>query len=385
MGRGSSLQPVRRLTCPTWQAGLQYRDQSDLSRRNLSAYQGCLLGAAAGDALGAAVNDSSLSAIRACYGYEGIQDLSPAFGRLGAVTAHTQMALFTGEGLIRAEIRGNEKGICHPPSVVHHAYARWMLTQGERAAKWPEVEGYPDGWLVSVAGLRAVRRPSKTVIEALRQSEMGTRERPPNTSKGCSALARIAPVGLTDWNDAFPMGCEIGALTHGHLTAYLAAGFLAALVEALVRGGSLRGVIAACRESLRACPGSDECLRAVDGAMELAEQAAPTPESVERLGKGWRADEALAISLFCSLAALSFEEGVRLAVNHSGDSDTTGGVTGAILGTIHGREAIPERWQAPLELRAEIETLATELYLEFGNCPYAAVLGASDWPRYPGW
>ncbi len=51
---------------------------------------------------------------------------------------------------------------------------------------------------------------------------------------------------------------------------------------------------------------------------------------------------------------------MRLAVNHGGDSDSTGAITGNLLGTLWGVAAIPERWLA-LELRAEIETLALEL------------------------
>jgi len=37
------------------------------------------------------------------------------------VTDDTQMAMVTAEGLIRAVVRYDAKGICHSPSVVHHA------------------------------------------------------------------------------------------------------------------------------------------------------------------------------------------------------------------------------------------------------------------------
>ena len=36
------------------------------------------------------------------------------------------------------------------------------------------------------------------------------------------------------------------------------------------------------------------------------------------------AEEALAIAVFCALAAPDFESGVLTAVNHGGDSDSTG-------------------------------------------------------------
>ena len=55
----------------------------------------------------------------------------------------------------------------------------------------------------------------------------------------------------------------------------------------------------------------------------------PSPDAVESLGEGWAGDEALAISIYCVLVAGDdFTRGVRLAVNHSGDSDSTGSITG---------------------------------------------------------
>jgi hypothetical protein len=58
-------------------------------------FQGCLLGGAIGDALGAVVNSMSRTEIVARFGSAGIRDYAPAFGRLGAITSHTQMSLFT--------------------------------------------------------------------------------------------------------------------------------------------------------------------------------------------------------------------------------------------------------------------------------------------------
>ncbi|MGZ4406918.1 MAG: ADP-ribosylglycohydrolase family protein [Gaiellaceae bacterium] len=57
-----------------------------------------------------------------------------------------------------------------------------------------------------------------------------------------------------------------------------------------------------------------------------------------------------------------FAEGVVLAVNHGGDSNSTGAMTGNILGTATGVDAIPERWLAELELRDEIDQLAHDLH-----------------------
>ncbi len=100
-------------------------------------------------------------------------------------------------------------------------------------------------------------------------------------------------------------------------------------------------------EELSGWPGHEECLEAVGRAVVLARDASSpkTPETIETLGEGWVAEEALAISLY---AALSFPDdfpaAVRLAVNHGGDSDSTGSITGSILGALLGMSAIPSPW-----------------------------------------
>ncbi len=72
--------------------------------------------------------------------------------------------------------------------------------------------------------------------------------------------------------------------------------------------------------------------------------------------------EALAIALYCALRAGSFEEGVLLAVNHGGDSDSTGSIAGNILGLIHGTGGVPAHWIEELELREVVETIALDLW-----------------------
>jgi len=68
---------------------------------------------------------------------------------------------------------------------------------------------------------------------------------------------------------------------------------------------------------------------------------------------------------------------VLLAVNHSGDSDSTGAITGNLLGLMLGVGAIPEKWLAELELRAEIEAMAGDLFKQFEDTD-------ARLSRYPG-
>jgi len=53
------------------------------------------------------------------------------------------------------------------------------------------------------------------------------------------------------------------------------------------------------------------------------------------------------------------------AVNHSGDSDSTGSITGAMLGTLRGVEAIPERWIRGVENLETIQKIAIDMYRIF--------------------
>jgi hypothetical protein len=114
---------------------------------------------------------------------------------------------------------------------------------------------------------------------------------------------------------------------------------------------------------------------------------------LSRLGEGWTAPEALAIALFCSLRAGDFEEGVRLSVNLTGDSDSTGSITGNILGTLWGCHAIPDRWLSGLELRGLIVEMADDLALlpaaplpDYRGKPESERRESAYWQeRYPGW
>ncbi|MGZ4262545.1 MAG: ADP-ribosylglycohydrolase family protein [Solirubrobacteraceae bacterium] len=344
--------------------------------------RGCLLGGAVGDALGAPVEFMSLEEIRRRFGRRGVTDLNDGAWPAGSITDDTQMTLFTAEGLLRAQVRGALKGIVHPPSVVDHAYARWLHTQGEHSPRWKE-EAY-DGWLVGLTQLHARRAPGRTCLSALSAERAGTVERPLNDSKGCGGAMRIAPVGLLAPRErAFSLGVEVAALTYRHPSGHLAAGFLASVIAAIRDGEQLDAALDGATVELERYGGHEQALAAVSAARRLVHAGEPSPEQVERLGGGWVGEEALAIGVYAVLATDSYADAVVLAANHGGDSDSTSAIAASLCGVLFGEQAIPSEWLERLELRDQIAQVAEDLHR-------AARGGAGwdperEWDRYPGW
>lgn len=339
--------------------------------RRRSSYRGCLIGGAVGDALGAPVEFMHISDIHKRFGISGIRDYVSAYGRIGAITDDTQMTLYTAEGLLRAHVRSVLRGIGGAESAVTaHAYLRWLATQGVRS---PLLDAnQPDGWLSTHRDLYHRRAPGNTCLSALeRMQALGSVAR--NDSKGCGGVMRAAPAGMlmAHWlagpdrqhavGETFRIGCDIAAITHGHPTGYLTAGVLALLVGLVLAGQPLPIALAAACDELQRHTGHDETLRALGQAQKFAAHRPNDVHAVRDLGDGWVAEEALAIGLYCALQARDFESAMVLAVNHSGDSDSTGSIAGNLLGASLGIEAIPGRWVEPLELREVIEAVADDL------------------------
>jgi ADP-ribosylglycohydrolase len=380
-----------------------------MDERRQDRIVGCLLGGAVGDALGAGIEFLSIEEIRDRFGSDGVTGMTEAYGRVGAITDDTQMTMFTAEGIIRTYVRGWSRGLAAFENVVDHAYARWLLTQSIRSRRWSQFWEQPDtpsedGWLIGVKALHERRAPGTTCLSALGEGDYGSIEHPLNDSKGCGGVMRMAPAGLFTLGPiafdeaafASPMtvGCELAALTHGHPSGYLAAGALATMVHAIAwHDQPADEALDTAERLLLAKQGASEVLSALRQARELASEGPePSYDVVQRLGAGWVAEEALAIAVYCSLIAHDFSAGVLLAVNHSGDSDSTGAIAGNILGAIHGKDGIPSLWLQELELREEITQLAED-WIDLVDTHeridwegYGGELPPEPWwQRYPGW
>jgi ADP-ribosylglycohydrolase len=345
--------------------------------------RGCFLGGALGDALGAPVEFLDGNEILGRVGPRGVRSFLESDGN-GRITDDTQMTLFTAEGMIRSRVRAEEKGICHEASVIDHAYARWLLTQGEASQRWPDP---PDGWLATFPELQVSRAPGNTCLAGLRSPKAGTIEEPLNESKGCGALMRAAPVGMVPGWSAdrrFRIGAEVGALTHGHPTGYLASGFLAAAIGGLIDRIEIHSAVAIALDELREQRGHEELKTAVEEAIEGARRhGLPSREQIEGLGGGWVAEEALTIALWVALAGADPFDALSAAVTHGGDSDSTGAIAGNLIGAALGDASLPRGLVKDLAEDDLVTTVADDVYRLLAS-PTLNVTEAV-WKRYPGW
>jgi len=342
---------------------------------------GCFLGGAVGDALGAPIEFMPLDTIRGKYGADGLADYDEVYGRRGAITDDTQMSLFTTEGLIRAQVRLEGKGVCHPPSIIKHAYLRWLLTQGVSLVPFSDKDYiYKTGWLITNKELHQSRAPGVTVMHELLNSERGIHDFAVNDSKGCGGVMRVAPIGLSAL-DAYGLAADAAHFTHGHPTGYISAGAFSLIINGIMNGKNLRDSISRSLSFLKAQPNHEETTVAIEKAIEMANRSDLTAENIECLGAGWIAEEALSMALFCALKAEDFASGVLAAVNHSGDSDSTGAICGNLLGAMMGIEAIPKKWIEELEARDVIEQLAHDFINTFICDDKKAMCNLN---RYPG-
>lgn len=353
-----------------------------------SRIRGTLLGSALGDALGAPAAGLTLDALREAHGPDGLTEPAPALGRRGRVTAATQLTLFTVDGLIRAHVR-RDTGAWHPPTDLHRAYLRWAATQHD----WgPDERRKDNGWLAQEEWLYARRAPHRACLTGFADDVLGTLDQPKNPgARDAAAATRSAPFGLlVGWEPSLvlQLSVECAAQSHGHPTAGLSAGAVAVIVHGLIRGDSLDSAVQRALGLLGARPGHQPVTDALQRALAAVTQGSPGPEAVEALSPGGdgpdgpeEAADALAVAVYCALVAADVPQGLRLAVNHGGDSIAAGALCGALLGALHGETALPAAWLAELEGRAALLEISDDFALELTQGPTLHNPTASS----PGW
>lgn len=342
----------------------------DMREKLLDKYRGCLVGGAVGDALGYPVEFMTLEEIVEEFGSEGIANYQLEQG-LARISDDTQMSMFTAAGLLTAEagfIHSEEDYI----SALRDSYEDWFRTQ---------LYGYEDmagngynghSWLMKVPVLYERRAPGSTCLKAISEGCRGSLERSINDSKGCGGVMRIAPIGLFfgDYNRSLELAAKVSALTHGHSMSHLASGCLGHIIAQCVDEKCnltlreiVRRAIIATVKRFDQDPYIYDFVELMVKAVKLSECGVDDKLALRELGEGWVAEETLAIAIYCALKyRYDFAKGIIVAVNHDGDSDSTGAVTGNILGAYLGLKNIPKKFLDKLELKAELISLAEDLF-----------------------
>lgn len=363
---------------------------------------GSMLGGAVGDALGYPVEFLDEQDIFSTFGKLGITSFKLNSHGIAEISDDTQMSLFTANALLCAATRFRLSGFAGPlEDYVKSAYIEWLDTQVTPPAACPDV--WHSCWIRNIPELNHRRAPGHTCIEAL--SALREYRQVENMSKGCGGLMRVAPVGLfaascslrgiTYDSSTQPgaIGARTARITHKHPLGFLPAALLthiifeAALLPPALAVSRLDSIIAAALASLPSLKNEfgtsyaivfpDEIgvlTSLINEAVALARTDTPDVEAIHSLGEGWVAEQTLAIAVYCCLRHPDdFGKAVVASVNHSGDSDSTGAVTGNIMGAVLGKNAIPPHFLPNLELLPVIEELAADLA---GGCP--ASLGDAE-------
>ena len=353
---------------------------------------GSMVGGAVGDALGYAVEFDSYHTICNRYGDKGITRYELAPNGKALISDDTQMTLFTANGILIGETRGCCRGIGGPhASYCNHTYNDWLTTQTQPFKLNRE---WQKSWLLDIPELYARRAPGNTCLSAI--EAWGNHEEVQNNSCGCGGVMRIAPIPLFfgcrgyKWMGRYDIALQAAAaaeITHKHPLGYIPAALLSLVItdiltEDIQTAEQLRDEVMLLKSDLaRLCPKGPEtpsydalchidCRKMemlLDKAIELSTSEKTDQQCIARLGEGWTGHEALAIALFCVMRHPdSFEDAVVAAVNHDGDSDSTGAICGNIMGALLGRKAIPDYYTDDLELIDIIEEMAGDLY---DGCP----------------
>ena len=330
---------------------------------------GSLLGGALGDALGYLVELEGIDAIRSRFGPGGVTG-PPEDSSAFRFSDDTQLTLYTVDGLVEALEWANDGVAADEMAILWLAYLRWLATQGEAPPAPAPVP--PPRWIDRQDVLRHRRGPGDACLTGLMTGVMGTRRKPLNPqAKGAGALMRSAPFGLVPripGEMADRLTLDAAALTHGSPAAQTPAAVFSHLIRALALS-ELDLDAAVASAIVHAEELDDPALAAqLRAAVAFAADGVVPPERLtEVLGQGWLATEALAIALYATLSTAGpdpvehFRSALVLAVNHSGDSDTTGSVTGNLLGALYGEEVLPVAWVDRLEGAEVVRAVASSL------------------------
>lgn len=330
----------------------------------LDRAKGSLIGGACGDSLGYSVEFTKYDDILKKYGEAGITSYDLVNGK-ALISDDTQMTLFTASGLLVGKAN-DASTITEYNNYIYQSYLDWYYTQ-------TFVGGRPNiSWISNLEDLCACRAPGTTCLNSLGSGVMGSEENILNTSKGCGAVMRVTPIGIFGAYNKLSL-LETGMLcvkasmiTHSHSLGYIPSFTLGCIIYELCNEKSLSEAIMVALELTSSTYKDDKHYQyyedLIKKAIELSKNNEDDITNIKSLGEGWVGEEALAIAIYASLKYQdNFKKALVASVNHSGDSDSTGAITGNILGCYLGILAIDYELKEHLELYDEIIQISEDL------------------------
>jgi ADP-ribosyl-[dinitrogen reductase] hydrolase len=268
----------------------------------ISRAQGCLLGQLAGDALGSLVEFQSPEEIKFLYpnGIHELADGGTWNTIAGQPTDDSEMALMLARMLIRV---GK-----YDPNEAQKAYLYWLQSKpfdcGSTISKG--LKGYPN-----------------------------------HESQANGALMRISPLGIFGANYALEevakWARQDAAITHPHSVCQQTNALYTMAISQAIRSGCGNQELYEQIESRSIKMKVDVRL------LDTVHGAALSPPEDYISQQGWVLI-AFHNALWQLLHAQNLEQGVVDTVMRGGDTETNAAICGALLGAVHGRDAIPDQW-----------------------------------------
>ena len=304
--------------------------------------EGCVLGAAVGDALGHPTEFlRSFDAIESRFGPGGVKGYELYWERGGQrfapYTDDTQMAELTLFTLVRA--REERLGLDAAMPELAQRFVDWLHR--------------PQG------GHRAPGSACKAGCRALEAGEPWY-EAGGEQAGGCGSVMRAYPAGLVFYDD--PAKAEAWAVAQSKLThrapiAFAACAALAQATALCLQQAETASILSALVEAAaHHDAGTAEMVaQAVNDA-----KAGVEPRVVLQRLQGWAAHECVAAAAYVfARHPMSFSDAVLEAANTPGDSDSIATLVGGLIGARLGVRSIPADWVRDLERSAELAQLSS--------------------------
>ena len=332
----------------------------------LSGSRGCLLGLAVGDAMGIAVDKKSLAEIYEDYGPNGLLGYDLTNGN-AEVSSYTQIAAFTGNGILLGVARGKQDLIPY----ITVALREWARNQNYH--RDPEVSRC---WVAKPQCLRLHNNRDARLLDALRPQTLGSPDAPTNFNTSPGVLTEAIPLALYAYghnicpSDLAALAVRSASLTHGYPETFLSVAVLAVGILGILSdpGAPVVDHILKAVQTVQAQYGiafstaADRLAARINRAISMAlDDKFDIRVEMERLECNTAAD-CLAGSVYaCATSFGDFDTALITAVNHSGFSAGVGAVTGALMGAMLGAEALPEFYLESLVCLPELEVLSRDL------------------------